>query len=350
MLGNQPMKNIMTITKTLFVVALLAVLGVLGFAWSGLYPVAVGTSHSAPVTWLLKTTRERSVAARSANLIVPADLATDERIAAGAGHYDSMCVVCHGKPGQEPTSSFDPPPPALYRLKLEPRAAFWTIKHGLKMTGMPHHLDHTDEENWDTVAFVQALSGMSSEEYLALTEHAVHHHGSHGGDHGGDQGSGSHGNDHDARHSHSRTGFADTRDHDQTTEGPEQVVEQFTQALIEGNGEAALSWLHPKATIIEGGQVQSTDEYAVDHLASDMAFLAQIEIEPFSRHVQGDDGQATIHTRSRFSGEFNGRNIDLESTEFATLIQTEEGWRISQIAWSTQPFSASKEGRSEQLP
>lgn len=179
------MKNISTIIKTLVTTTALIVLLVLGFAWSGLYPVAVGSGHTALGGWLLETVRERSVAARAASLAVPGDLDSSERIAAGAAHYDAMCASCHGMPGEEPANSFDPRPPALFRYDDDPRTAFWIIKHGLKMTAMPSHLDHSDKENWDTVAFVRALPEMSAERYRQLTAHASHDHGDGGGhDHG----------------------------------------------------------------------------------------------------------------------------------------------------------------------
>lgn len=341
------MRSIATVVKTLLAVMILVALGMFAFVWSGRYPVAAGSGHSAPVTWLLETTRERAVAVRAADLIVPDDLDSPDRIAAGAAHYDSMCAGCHAKPGQEPTDSFDPAPPALYRQRLEPRAAFWTIKHGLKMTAMPSHLDHSDKENWDTVAFVQALPDMNSEEYLDLTEDAVHEHDDQ--EDGHDNGDDGHSHDQAEPTSEltSETESDTGPDREPTAETPQQAIDGFTRALIEGRGEAALAWLHPKATIIEGGHVQSVDEYAAGHLDSDMTFLSQIEIEPISRDIQVTDGQATVETRSRFSGQVDDRSIDLESTEFATLIQTEDGWRVSQIAWSSQPFSAGESTEAE---
>lgn len=340
------MKNTSTVIKTLVATTILFVLLVLGFAWSGLYPVAVGSGHSAPVAWLLQTVRERSVAARAADLTVPSDLDSSERIAAGAAHYDSMCAGCHGKPGKEPAESFDPRPPALYRHQMEAREAFWTIKHGLKMSAMPSHLDHSDQENWDTVAFVRALPEMSTDEYRELTANASHDHGD-----GHDHGSGSretetdshatndsheHGSDNEGHQQGPESG-----DHrrDMQADSPEQVIDGFHHALVEGRRKAALAFLHPRATIIEGGHVQSVDEYAAGHLGSDMAFLAQIDIEPLSRDIQLGTGQATVETRSRFRGQVNEQSIDLESIEFATLIETNEGWRIGQIAWSSRPFS-----------
>ncbi|MEX0915389.1 MAG: c-type cytochrome [Wenzhouxiangellaceae bacterium] len=342
------MKSISTVIKTLVTATVLIVLLVLGFAWSGLYPVAAGSGHSAPVAWLLETVRERSVAARAADLTVPNDLDSSERIAAGAAHYDSMCAGCHGKPGQEPADSFDPKPPALYRHQVEARKAFWTVKHGLKMTAMPSHRDHSDEENWDTVAFVRALPDMSAEAYRNLTADATHDHGE--GD-GHDHGSGSSDAQTDSRasddsdeHGADDEGHQDAADsgghrHDMQADSPEQVIDGFRHALVEGRREAALTFFHPRATIIESGHVQSVEEYAAGHLGSDMAFLSEIAIEQLSRDTQLGKDQATVETRSRFRGQVNDQSIDLESIEFATLIETDEGWRISQVAWSSQLFS-----------
>lgn len=332
------MKSIATISKTLLVTALLVALLVIAFAWSGIYPVAAGSGHTAPVEWLLETTRERSVAVRATDLVAPNDLDSPERIAAGAGHYDSMCAGCHGKPDQEPADSFDPQPPALYQKRIEPRKAFWTIKHGLKMSAMPSHLDHSDRENWDTVAFVGALPDMSAEEYQELTANASHDH-----DHG-DPGGHDHGSP-NGRQSDS----PDSTDHhhDMTVGKPQQAIDGFRHALTEGRRDAALAYLHPKATIIEGGTLQTIEEYAAGHLGSDMKFLARVEIEPLSREIQLSGAQATVESRSRMHGKIDEQSIDLLSTEFATLIEMEDGWRISQIAWSSEPFSADSPAEAE---
>src|SRR5690625_6513723 len=233
------MKTIATVIKTLLAVMILAALSLFAFVWSGRYPVAAGTGHSAPVAWLLALSLHDALPICAADLVVPDELDSPERVAAGAAHYDAMCVACHGKPGQEPADAFEPAPPALYRKRLEPRAAFWTIKHGLKMTAMPSHLDHSDEENWDTVAFVQALPEMNSEEYLDLTEDAVHEHDDQEGGH----------NNGDDGHSHEQatptneptselTSGTDP-DHEPMAETPQQANDDINPALDEASGEGA---------------------------------------------------------------------------------------------------------------
>ncbi|MBY6204494.1 c-type cytochrome [Halomonas denitrificans] len=344
------MKTTAIVIKTLAVSAILATLGALAFAWSGLYPVAAGSGHTGPVAWWLETVRERSVAVRSADLIVPDDLDSPERIAAGAGHYKSMCASCHGAPGGQPADAWDPAPPAIFRERVDPAEAFWTIKHGLKMTAMPSHLDHSDAENWDTVAFVLALPDMDAAEYSALTANASHDHGDGGGhDHGGggghDHGSGAHHGHDMPRESpdmHPASGgngsHSSGHHHAMDASSPETVLDGFQHALTEGRAEEALAYLHPDATVVEGGHVQSVDDYRGGHLGSDMAFLARVGIERLARSIHSGGGQATVETRSRFTGEIDGETLDLESTEFATLVETEDGWRISQIAWTTRPY------------
>jgi hypothetical protein len=48
------------------------------------------------------------------------------------------------------------------------------------MTGMPARRDHSDQELWATIAFLQKLPGMSEEDYaklaMATIAHSGHHH------------------------------------------------------------------------------------------------------------------------------------------------------------------------------
>lgn len=325
------MKKFTTILKTILATLLVVVLAALAVVFSGTYPVAVGTDHVPPFGWLLETTRERSVAVRASDLTVPGDLDAPERIAAGAGHYDSMCAGCHGKPGSDPADVFDPAPPALYRHRVEPRAAFWVIKHGLKMTAMPSHLDHSDAENWDTVAFLRALPDMGEDEYAQLTAEATHEHAegeAHEHDPSGESATGE-GDDEDA------TGH----EHDAAADTPEAAIDGFHHALVEGRGQEALAFLHPDATIVEGGTVETPDHYAAGHMKSDIEFLGRMEIEQLERDVQIAGMQATVTTRRRMQGRLDGRRIDLVGSETATLVETVDGWRITQLAWSSLPFA-----------
>lgn len=53
--------------------------------------------------------------------------------------------------------------------------AFWIIKHGIRMTGMPAiGKTHDDKKIWAMVAFLKKLHGMSPAAYQKLTKSTGH--------------------------------------------------------------------------------------------------------------------------------------------------------------------------------
>ena len=141
----------------------------------GSFDVAADKPHSQPVFWLMNTVRERSVAIRAADIIVPGDLAEAKRIASGAAQYDEMCSLCHLAPGMKRTEisrGLYPRAPELRRKsELTPAEQFWVVKHGLKMTGMPAWgVTHNDELLWDVVAFLRKLPELTADQYQTLVK------------------------------------------------------------------------------------------------------------------------------------------------------------------------------------
>ena len=160
---------------TLPVLATLAVLAVGAglFVVSGVYDIGADDRHTAPVLALITELRDRSIAVRAENTVVP-DLTDGARIASGARLYAAHCVGCHLAPGVSRSDlgrGLYPHPPNLAQAAPpEARRAFWVVKHGIKMSAMPawgRTLD--DAAVWDLVAFVRQLSSMSEENYEHMT-------------------------------------------------------------------------------------------------------------------------------------------------------------------------------------
>ncbi|MBS0470969.1 MAG: cytochrome c [Proteobacteria bacterium] len=158
---------------------------IVGGAWlliyAGAYNIAADAPHTGPVYWLLNNVRERSVAVRSAGIEVPADLRDPKRIAAGAGLYNEMCSGCHLAPGMERTEisqGLYPRAPEFSRgTDLTPQQEFWTIKHGIKMTGMAAWgPTHNDTLIWDMVAFLQKLPALTPAQYKTIVKSAPEDH------------------------------------------------------------------------------------------------------------------------------------------------------------------------------
>jgi mono/diheme cytochrome c family protein len=152
------------------------------FIHSGAYDVAADVPHWTVTDSAMETLRTASVERRSAHVEVP-PLGDAALVVSGAGNYDAMCAGCHLQPGVEATEmsrGLYPAPPNLATRRLEdPAAAFWVIKHGIKMSGMPAWgKSMEDKYVWELVAFLNELPEMSADRYQELVNASGgHQHG-----------------------------------------------------------------------------------------------------------------------------------------------------------------------------
>ena len=148
--------------------------------YAGLYNIAADIPHTQPIYWLFETVRDRSVASRARDIVVPNDRTDPNRISRGAGQYADMCSGCHLAPGMKRTEisrGLYPRAPELrHKTDLTPAEQFWIVKHGVKMTGMPAWgVTHDDELLWDVVAFVRKLPELTPEQYETVVKNAPKH-------------------------------------------------------------------------------------------------------------------------------------------------------------------------------
>jgi mono/diheme cytochrome c family protein len=163
-----------------FLLGMLAAVGLLAagllvFVYAGRYDMGSDAPHTRPVSALLTVLRERSIRAHAADLQVP-DLRDPQRILQGAGQYAAMCTQCHLTPAMrhsEIRPGLYPPPPDLTRVRVDPKVAFWAIKHGIKMSAMPAWgASHDDATIWSMVAFLQKLPDLSPAQYRDIVARA----------------------------------------------------------------------------------------------------------------------------------------------------------------------------------
>jgi len=160
---------------TVALLCIVAIAGVAAFVWSGVYNIGADAHHTKPVLALMQALRERSIEHHAENIVLP-NLDDPQLILKGAGQYAAMCTGCHLAPGMaenEMRPGLYPQPPELARRRLDPREAFWVIKHGIKMSAMPAWGgSHDDPTIWSMVAFLQKLPGMTPAEYKAIVAKA----------------------------------------------------------------------------------------------------------------------------------------------------------------------------------
>lgn len=177
------MKAITKTALSLGVVLGLVAIGGVAAVYSGVYNVGADDPHTRPVYTLLEIARDRSIAARAGKLQAPANLHDLARIRQGAGNYSAMCADCHLSPGSGPTElsqGLYPAPPDLTKEIVDASTAFWTIKHGIKASGMPAWgKSMEDEYIWNMAAFLQQLPQLDTAQYDALVASSGGH--SHGG-------------------------------------------------------------------------------------------------------------------------------------------------------------------------
>ena len=170
---------------TLLTVVVLAIASAFTFIYAGVYDVSATQPHWPVTYWAMDTVRVQSVKARATGITPPADLGSQVNVVAGTSHFAAHCASCHGAPGVprgDIANGLYPQPADLAQSAKRYSAGelFWILKNGIKMSGMPAWSDHSDEELWGTVAFVQKLPGMSEADYGKLIMESMQAGGRHG--------------------------------------------------------------------------------------------------------------------------------------------------------------------------
>ena len=288
-----------------------------------------------------------------------------------------MCTGCHLSPGvndSELRVGMYPQPPNLSKVHVDPKDAFWVIKHGIKMSAMPAwgKAGHDDPTIWSMVAFLEKLPGMTPAEYKAIVAKAppdedmdMDDEGDHAHSHGGHADEGAHAAAPDMQ-GMDMSGDADHNDkaaaedgHGHTAaaapaaEAPlsldgmkpkavpeaEAVAKAFHEALQHGDRAGVLALLAANATISEGGRTQTRDDYDNGHLGEDIAFLKNAKITPVSLGSMPMGGTAMVGSESDIQTTLKGKPTTLRSREVLSLQKDGKNWKIVSIQWQSTPVS-----------
>lgn len=155
-----------------------ALIAAAAFVYAGFYDVSATRQHLAPTYRLLEVGMRESLARHTRDIEVPP--LDDARLReSGLAQYREHCVRCHGAPGvaPEPYALGMTPTPANLAHTARvwtPAELYWTVKYGLKMTGMPAWAFRlTDDEIWAIVAFLRVMPALSPGRYRELAARAA---------------------------------------------------------------------------------------------------------------------------------------------------------------------------------
>ncbi len=116
-------------------------------------------------TWAANTSLQTTLARESPKGPNPVAM-MDENLITGINLYGQHCAICHGTAKGEVSASpvaegEYPPPPQLATDGVEddPEGySFWTIKHGIRWTGMPSWKGSpTDQQIWTLALFLKHM-------------------------------------------------------------------------------------------------------------------------------------------------------------------------------------------------
>ncbi|MHB1676791.1 MAG: c-type cytochrome [Sulfuriferula sp.] len=155
--------------------ALLSALLVGSYIWSGNYTIGADVPHWPVTERMMDIVRQRAIEHHAKDIKVPR-LDDPQLILQGAGQYAAMCTQCHLAPNMkhsELRAGLYPLPPDLSKVRVDPRIAFWVIKHGIKMSAMPAWgVSHDDATIWSMVAFLQKLPDLTPQQYRDIVAKA----------------------------------------------------------------------------------------------------------------------------------------------------------------------------------
>jgi cytochrome c553 len=159
---------------TLGALATAAAIGGVIVVASGVVPIKASSGHWRITAAILDFAKVRSVRMHSIGIRPPSSLDDPALVLRGAGHYESGCAPCHGKPGTAVPpvmTAMTPPTPALIPdiSRWRPQDLFSIVKHGIKFTGMPAWAaQQRDDEVWAMVAFLRRMPQLDAAAYREL--------------------------------------------------------------------------------------------------------------------------------------------------------------------------------------
>ncbi len=126
-----------------------------------------------------------------------------------------------------------------------------------------------------------------------------------------------------------------TGQHSATEKNITKTLDAFHQAIIDNDSQAARNLLSETVRILEGGNIETKEEYLSHHFHSDGKFLSSMKREIKSRNVTIDGNTAWVSTQTHTWGTYSDRNLDLNSLELAVLQKADGNWKITALHWSS---------------
>ena len=113
------------------------------------------------------------------------------------------------------------------------------------------------------------------------------------------------------------------------------VVRSFHDALRRGDAQAVQSLLAADAVILEGGHMESREEYLKHHLGADIEFAKAVPSKTTRTEATVSGEAAWVRSATSSQGKFRNRTVKLSGAELVVLTRASARWEIRAIHWSS---------------
>jgi ketosteroid isomerase-like protein len=114
-----------------------------------------------------------------------------------------------------------------------------------------------------------------------------------------------------------------------------RTTSQFHSALKRGDTATIRKLLARDLLVLEGGEVETREQYLANHLAADIEFAKAVRETRTPVSYTREGNVAWLVSTSTASGSFRGRDINSVGAELLILSRTNSGWQIRAIHWSS---------------
>lgn len=114
-----------------------------------------------------------------------------------------------------------------------------------------------------------------------------------------------------------------------------RTVFRFHSALERGDANTARNLLARDLRVLEGGEVETREQYLAHHLVADIEFAKAVRGTSTPVAYTREGNIAWVVSTSTTSGSFRGRAVNSIGAELIILSRTISGWQIRAIHWSS---------------
>src|SRR5688572_12600641 len=114
------------------------------------------------------------------------------------------------------------------------------------------------------------------------------------------------------------------------------TLESFYGAMKNADNAKAMALIADGAMFVEGGRLETRDEYEKNHLPADISFEKQVTGKRGPWSISFRDDTAWAIATTDYDGIFDGAPVNFTSAQLAVLTREDAGWRIRSIHWSSR--------------